>query len=80
MLKYLIGEFNFKQGEILNEREEIIKKIKELQEKVADSKNNATATELAEYLVSIKKLEARLSVITEERLKGINKEKGGVVN
>lgn len=57
----------------MNEREEIIERIKELQESVADSTKNATAKELAEYLVTIKKLEARLNVITEERLKKENK-------
>lgn len=57
----------------MNEREEIIKKIEELQANVSDSKNKASASELAEYLVTIKKLEARLSVITDERLKKENK-------
>ena len=53
----------------MNEREEIIKKIQELQENLTDSEKNATAAELADYLVEIKKLEAKLRVITEERLK-----------
>lgn len=57
----------------MNEREEIIKKIEELQANVSDSRHKATAAELAEYLVTIKKLEARLSVITEERIKKENK-------
>lgn len=50
----------------MNEREEIIKKINELQELISDSKNNATPKELAEYLVLVNKLKARLSVMTEE--------------
>lgn len=50
----------------MNEREKIIKKINELQELISDSKNNATPTELAEYLVLVNKLEARLGVIAEE--------------
>ena len=57
---------------ILNEREEIIKQIEELQEKVSDSREKANAKELSEYLVKIKKLEVRLSVITEELLKKEN--------
>ena len=57
----------------MNKREEIIKKIEELQANVSDSKGNATSAELAQYLVTIKKLEARLNVITEERLKKENK-------
>lgn len=50
----------------MNEREEIMKKINELQELITDSKNNATATELSDYLVLISKLQARLKVMTEE--------------
>lgn len=50
----------------MNERENIIKKINELQELISDSKNKATPAELAEYLMLVNKLEARLSVITEE--------------
>lgn len=50
----------------MHERENIIKKIKELQELILDSKNNATKAELAEYLILVNKLEARLSVMAEE--------------
>lgn len=50
----------------MNEREKIVKKINELQELISDSKGNATASELSEYLVLVSKLQARLSIITEE--------------
>lgn len=54
------------------ERDNILKKIEELQELISDSKNDATASELAEYLVLVNKLQARLSAITEQL---INKNK-----
>lgn len=57
----------------MNERENIIKKIEELQELILDSKNNATPAELAEYLVLVTKLQTRLSVITTELNKRENK-------
>ena len=69
--------FITKKEILLNEREDILKRIAELRECVSDSKNNATPKELAEYLVTIKKLEIRLSIITEELLnKKIKKKEG----
>lgn len=50
----------------MNQREEIINKINELQDLISDSKEDATASELAEYIVKVNKLQAMLQVIAEE--------------
>lgn len=50
----------------MNQREEIINKINELQNLISDSKEDATASELAEYLAKITKLQTILQVIAEE--------------
>lgn len=56
----------------MNQREEIINKINELQNMISDSKEDATASELSEYLVKINKLQVLLQIIVEENNK--NKE------
>lgn len=53
----------------MNQREEIINKINELQDLIRDSKEDATASELAEYIVKVNKLQAMLQVIAEENNK-----------
>jgi len=50
----------------LDQRQNIINKINELQELITDSKEEATATELAEYLMKVNKLEALLKTIAEK--------------
>ncbi len=59
----------------MNGRQEIVNKIKELEKEIIDSKEEATAKEMSEYLILINKLQARLSVMTEEIIE--NKEEGG---
>lgn len=54
-----------KEGK-LDQRQNIINKINELQELITDSKEEATATELAEYLMKVNKLEALLKTIKEK--------------
>ena len=54
-----------KEGK-LNQRQNIINKINELQELITDSKEEATAAELAEYLMKVNKLEALLKTIKEK--------------
>ena len=53
----------------MNQRESIIQKIEELQNLIQDSKNNASASELAEYLVKVNKLQILLEEIEEENIK-----------
>ncbi len=50
----------------MDQRQNIINKINELQELITDSKEEATATELAEYLMKVNKLEALLKTIKEK--------------
>ena len=54
----------------MNQRESIIQKIEELQNYlIQDSKNNASASELAEYLVKVNKLQILLEEIAEKNIK-----------
>ncbi len=53
----------------MNQRESIIQKIEELQNLIQDSKNNASASELAEYLVKVNKLQILLEEIAEKNIK-----------
>lgn len=58
--------FIYKKEGKLNQRQNIINKINELQELITDSKEEATAAELAEYLMKVNKLEALLKTIKEK--------------
>lgn len=58
--------FIYKKEWKLNQRQNIINKINELQELITDSKEEATAAELAEYLMKVNKLEALLKTIKEK--------------
>ena len=63
------------KGGKMGQKEDIVKKIKDLQKQVLEAKDEATAEELAEYLVLVEEFKVSLTMATKEIIK--NRKEGG---